>query len=69
MWFKVWKETENERRYQMYVNRTFYNQKNGAELKTTNIDELLKQKYSENTKSMDKKYIKQHWKLLGLAMF
>ena len=65
MWFKVWKETENERRYQMYVNRTFYNQKNGAELKTTNIDELLKDKYIENTKSMDKKYIKQHWKLLA----
>lgn len=65
MWYKVFKETENERRYQMYVNRTFYNQKNGAELKTTNIDELLKQKYSENTKLMDKKYIKQHWKLLA----
>jgi len=44
MQYKVFKETENERRYQMYVNRTFYNQNNGAELKTTNIDELLKKK-------------------------
>ena len=65
LWYKIFKLTENERRYQMYVNRTFYNQKNGAELKTTNIDELLKLKYIENTDSMNKKYINHHWKLLA----
>lgn len=65
LWYKIFKLTENERRYQMYVNRTFYNQKNGAELKTTNIDELLKLKYNENTDSMNKKYINHHWKLLA----
>ena len=41
------------------------NIENGAELKTTNIDELLKLKYTENTDSMNKKYINHHWKLLA----
>ena len=63
MYYKVYKDTENERRYQMYVNRTFYNQNNAAELKTTNIDSLLVKKFKENTKSIDKKFIKTSYKM------
>ena len=72
MQYKVYKETENERRYQMYVNRTFYNQKNAAELKTTTIDTLLIKKYKENTRELDKKFIKANYKMLlpeGISSF
>ena len=48
----------------MYVNRTFYNQKNAAELKTTTIDSLLVKRYKENTKEIDKKFIKANYKML-----
>lgn len=72
MQYKVYKETETERRYQMYVNRTFYNQKNAAELKTTSIDKLLVEKYKENTKKLDRKFIKANYKMLlpeGISSF
>lgn len=72
MQYKVYKDTENERRYQMYVNRTFYNQNNAAELKTTTIDTLLVKKYKENTSKIDKKFIKANYKMLlpeGISSF
>lgn len=72
MQYKVYKDTENERRYQMYVNRTFYNQNNAAELKTTTIDTLLVKKYKENTAKIDKKFIKANYKMLlpeGISSF
>ncbi len=63
--YKTYRETENERRYQMYVNRTFYNQKNAAELKTTPIDMILVKKYRENTKKIDKKFNNAYLKLIA----
>jgi len=72
MQYKVYKDTETPRRYQMYVNRTFYNQKNAAELKTTSIDTLLVKKYKDNTKVIDDKFIKANYKMLlpeGISSF
>ena len=72
MQYKVYKDTETQRRYQMYVNRTFYNQKNAAELKTTSIDTLLVKKYKDNTKVIDDKFIKANYKMLlpeGISSF
>ena len=63
--YKTYRETENERRYQWYVNRTFYNQKNAAELKTTTVDMILLKKYRENTKKIDKKFNSTYLKLIA----
>lgn len=72
LWYKVYKETETEHRYQWYVNRTFYHQKNAAELKTTNIDKLLIQRYKDKTKDIEKKFQKTYKKLYlpeGIGLF
>ena len=63
--YKTYRETENERRYQWYVNRTFYSQKNAAELKTTTVDMILLKKYRENTKKIDKKFNSTYFKLIA----
>lgn len=58
IWYQNFKKSEKERRYQWYVQRTFYNQRNAAELKTTNVNEVLIQKFEDNTKSVNKKFTK-----------
>lgn len=58
IWYQNFKVSEKERRYQWYVQRTFYNQRNAAELKTTNVNEILIKKYEDNTKSCNKKFNK-----------
>ncbi len=58
IWYQNYKASEKERRYQWYVQRTFYNQRNAAELKTTNVSNVLIDKYEENTKECNKKFKK-----------
>ena len=51
LWYKLYKENETEHRFSWYINRTFYNVRYAAEIKTTNIPNLLIEKY---TNSVDK---------------
>lgn len=53
-------ETEIDRRMYDYVNRTFYQQRFAAEIKTTSISELLIDKCNDAQRSIDKKFIKTH---------
>ncbi|MBQ6817015.1 MAG: ABC transporter ATP-binding protein [Bacilli bacterium] len=55
-------ETEIDRRMYDYVNRTFYQQRFAAEIKTTPISELLIDKCNDAQKSIDTQYIKTHRK-------
>lgn len=51
------KETETDRRMYGYVNRTFYQQRFAAEIKTTPIGDLLIEKCNEAQKNIDKMFI------------
>ena len=62
--FQYFKNTEKEHRYMWYVNRTFYRQENAAELKTTNVNNLLIEKYEENVNEVNKKTIILNKKLV-----
>ena len=55
-------ETEIDRRMYDYVNRTFYQQRFAAEIKTTPISELLIDKCHIAQNNIDKKYITTHRK-------
>lgn len=59
-------ETEIDRRMYGYVNRTFYQQRFAAEIKTTPVGELLIEKCNEAQKSIDQKFIRTHKKNTGL---
>ena len=50
-------ETEIDRRMYAYVNRTFYQQRFAAELKTTKVSDLLIDKCHEAQESFDSKFI------------
>lgn len=62
--YEHFKNSEIERRYMWYVNRTFYRQENAAELKTTNLSNLLLEKYSDNVKRLNNKTKKTYKKLM-----
>lgn len=55
-WYKVYRKTENDHRYQRYVQRTFYQQKFAAEIKTTPISELLVERYDKAVDSIEDIY-------------
>ena len=55
-------ETEIDRRMYDYVNRTFYQQRFAAEIKTTPISKLLIEKCNDAQKSIDVKFIQTHRK-------
>ena len=59
---KLDKEVEIERRVYGYVNRTFYQQRFAAEIKTTPISGLLIEKCNEAQVIIDNKYIATHKK-------
>lgn len=58
MWYKSYKETERNRRFNFYIKRTFYQQKYAAEMKTTDVDCLLLKKYDENVIAAEKLYMR-----------
>lgn len=65
LWYEQWKTTESEQRFYWYINRTFYQQRFAAEIKTTNISNLLIDKFVENSRKVDKKRL-QTYKKAGI---
>lgn len=65
-WYKIYRDSENDRRYSFYVRRTFYQQKFAAEIKTTSIGDLLIDKYDEKVYNIENIYHKGEKKLLGV---
>ena len=63
-WYRVYRESERSRRYQYYVRRTFYQQRFAAEIKTTNVGELLTDKFEDATNDIEKIYRKAEKKQL-----
>lgn len=61
--YNNFKNIETEDRFMWYVNRLFYRQENAAELKTTNVSNLLMEKYQENVQTINKKTIKSYKKM------
>lgn len=55
LWYRLFKETELEHRFSWYINRTFYNVRYAAELKTTTVSDLLIDKYKDSVNSLEKK--------------
>ena len=63
-WYKVYRDSERDRRYQYYVRRTFYQQRFAAEIKTTSIGNLLIEKHDKVTKNIDRINIDAEKKML-----
>lgn len=63
--YNNFKSIETEDRFMRYVNRIFYRQENAAELKTTNVSNLLIEKYQENVQTINKKTIKSYKKMVN----
>lgn len=63
LWYKLYKENETEHRFSWYINRTFYNVKYAAEIKTTNIPNLLIEKYKESVNKIEKTSLKYYKKM------
>lgn len=61
--YNNFKNIETEDRFMWYVNRIFYRQENAAELKTTNVSNLLIEKYQENIQTINKKTIRSYKKM------
>ena len=61
--YNNFKNIETEDRFVWYVNRIFYRQENAAELKTTNVSNLLIEKYQENVQTINKKTIRSYKKM------
>lgn len=64
LWYRLFKETEIEHRFAWYINRTFYNVRYAAEIKTTNVSNLLIDKYQESVNSLEKKTFNLNKKML-----
>lgn len=64
VWYKGYKKTEKHRRFNFYIKRTFYQQKYAAEMKTTDVDKLLLQRYNENIKVSEKVYSKSEREMI-----
>lgn len=63
LWYKLYKENETEHRFSWYINRTFYNVKYAAEIKTTNVPNLLIEKYKDSVKQIEKTSLKYYKKM------
>ena len=63
LWYKLYKENETEHRFSWYINRTFYNVKYAAEIKTTNIPNLLIEKYQDSVNKIEKTSLKYYKKM------
>ncbi len=64
LWYELFKKTEEERRYERYVNRTFYQQKYAGEIKTTSVSDLLIDKYNGAVNHLEGKYNQVYKKLV-----
>lgn len=64
IWYKVYRETEKDRRFYFYVSRTFYQQRFAAEIKTTPISKLLIDRFDEKAMNIEKVNIKAEKKLM-----
>lgn len=63
LWYKLYKENETEHRFSWYINRTFYNVKYAAEIKTTNIPNLLIEKYQNSVNKIEKTSLRYYKKM------
>lgn len=63
--YNLYKDTEKYQRMYHYVNRTFYQQRFAAELKTTPISDLLIEYYNDACHNNNREYIKVKKKTLG----
>ena len=63
LWYKLYKENETEHRFSWYINRTFYNVKYAAEIKTTNIPNLLIEKYQDSVNKIEKTSLRYYKKM------
>ena len=63
LWYKLYKENETEHRFSWYINRTFYNVKYAAEIKTTNIPNLLIDKYTDSVNKIEETSLKYYKKM------
>ncbi len=52
LWYLLFKETATGNRFYWYINRTFYSKRYQAELKTTDVSELLIDKYENSVASV-----------------
>lgn len=68
-YYDVYKKTEIDSRFYWYVNRTFYQQKNAALIKTTPLKKLLIEKYNEKAKTLEEKYYRSEKKIFFLYIF
>ena len=63
LWYKLYKENETEHRFSWYINRTFYNVRYAAEIKTTNIPNLLIDKYADSVDKIEKTSLRYYKKM------
>ena len=63
LWYKLYKENETEHRFSWYINRTFYNVKYAAEIKTTNVPNLLIEKYEDSVDKIEKTSLRYYKKM------
>lgn len=63
LWYKLYKENETDHRFSWYINRTFYNVKYAAEIKTTNVPNLLIEKYNDSVDRIEKTSLKYYKKM------
>lgn len=63
LWYKLYKENETEHRFYWYVNRTFYNVRYAAEIKTTHVSDLLIEKYEDSVEKIEKTSLKYYKKI------
>lgn len=68
LWYKLFRETELEHRFYWYINRTFYNQRYAAEMKTTSVSDLLIDKYNESVNTLEQKTFKIQNKMIPLQI-
>ena len=64
LWYRLWRETELEHRFSWYINRTFYNVRYAAEIKTTHVSDILIDKYQESVDSLENKTRKINKKMV-----
>jgi len=67
-WYQLYKDTETNNRMYRYVNRTFYQQKFAAEIKTTSIGDLLVRRYQDNARIINKAHLKTQFQVALLTL-
>lgn len=68
LWYKLDKENEKHNRMLYYINRTFYQQKYRAEIKTTIVGKLLIERFNETYDDINKSFMKTQKKQSILSL-